>query len=153
MNLGFKLFLNHRSWPVSCGFQQKSHWRPLKELYLMRWTLGVMWPSIGDDMGRHWWRETSQLGGWCHAGNVRCEGGWSVMVGAWVLALIPRSPIFSTIGSLHFGIFQKCYKLNVEVLYLLGSEHSVGWGQKQEHTNLCDSCHMQPYCTSIPHTK
>jgi len=65
----------------------------------MRWTLGVMWPSIGDDMGCHWWRETSQLGGWCHAGNVRCEGGWSVMVGAWVLALIPWLSIFSTIGT------------------------------------------------------
>jgi len=28
--LGSKLILNPRSWSVSCGFQQKSHWRPLK---------------------------------------------------------------------------------------------------------------------------
>jgi len=70
----------------------------------MRWTLGVMWPSIGDDMGHHWWRETLQLGGWCHGGNVRCEGGWSVMVGAWVLSLILQSSIFSMIGTLHFNM-------------------------------------------------
>jgi len=29
-NLGSKLILNPRSWLVSCGFQQKSHWRPLE---------------------------------------------------------------------------------------------------------------------------
>jgi len=28
--------------------------RPLKELYMMRWTLRVMWLSIGDDMSHHW---------------------------------------------------------------------------------------------------
>jgi len=99
-------------------------------------------------VAQHWWwyglslvKRNIAIRWWCHAGNVRCEGGWSVMVGAWVLALIPWLSIFSTIRPLHFDMFQKCYKLNIEVLYLLGSKHSVGWRQNQEHTNLCDSCH------------
>jgi len=60
---------------------------------------------------------------WCHGGNVRCEGGWSVMVGAWVLALIPWLPIFSTNRSLH------------------------GWGQNPRAHEpvwfLSTSCHLQ----------
>ena len=28
--MGLKLILNPRSWAVSCGLQQKSHWRPLE---------------------------------------------------------------------------------------------------------------------------
>ena len=58
MNLGFKLFLNHTSWPVSCGFQQKSHWRPLKS---STWW-GGPWGWCGPALVMIW----AVIGeGWC----------------------------------------------------------------------------------------
>jgi len=54
--------------------------------------------DLGGDVAQHW------LCHWPSLVNVRYEGGWSVMVGGWVLALVPQSSIFSTIRTLHFDM-------------------------------------------------
>jgi len=105
----------------------------------MRWSWRVMWPSIGDDMGHHWWGETLQI-----VDDVMVEM-WGVR---WVVC--HGRGLSSGLDPVVAYIFYKriiafCSTITM-VLDLLQLDHCMDEDKTQEHTNLCDSC-QQSSCS------